>query len=151
MSILVRKRHSEVDLGDNVMKKLFLALLFLFTFCVGGAFAGSPSLMGEWHGEGSAIFPDGYIADLLITADIQVQDGGLVAGSFLFTFALDPSTQFEANFTGYIDKAKNLKGVLSTDGSGTGVADAKWNGKTIEGVAMDLFDMSTTYFSVHKE
>ena len=133
------------------MKKILLAVLFLLSISLGGAFAGAPSLVGAWQGEGSAIFPDGTVADLLITADIQVQNGGLVSGSFLFTFAEDPSTQFEADFTGYIDKAKNLKGVLSTVGLGTGVADAKWNGKTIEGVAMDLVDLSTTYFSVHKE
>lgn len=103
---------------------MLIALLFLFTCCIGVAFAGAPSLIGAWQSEGSAIFPDGSTVELIITADIKNQNGGLVSGSFLFTFVGESSMEFEADFTGYIDKGKNLKGVLSTLGFGTGVANA---------------------------
>ena len=133
------------------MKKGILVIFVLFSFLVGSAFAGSPNLVGEWSGEGSAIFPDGTVVEMNISAEILVQHGGLVTGSFVFSFVDNPSIEFLVDFTGYVDKNQNLKGVMSSEGFGTGIADAKWSGNKIDGVALDLFDLSTTHFTVFRE
>ncbi len=53
--------------------------------------------------------------------------------------------------SGYVDKNKNLKGVMNSEDMGTGIAEAKWRGNKIEEVALDLVDLSTTHFTVFKE
>ncbi|MBC8317696.1 MAG: hypothetical protein H8E41_07295 [Desulfobulbaceae bacterium] len=133
------------------MKKGILVTFILFSFLVGNAFGGTPNIVGEWNGEGSAIFPDGTVIELNIYGEILAQHNGLATGYFLFSFAENPAIEFQADFTGYIDKSNNLKGVMSSEGYGTGIADAKWSGNKIEGVALDLGDLSTTHFTVFKE